>query len=326
MNLKKILLFIGLTFLVSYSLAFAYFGLGGPRTMPAMLVVGVTYMFVPTAVALVVQKAVYKAPFREPLRIKFRPNRWFLAAWLTPVALALATLGVSLLLPGIEFSPEMAGMYQRFEKVFTPEQLAEMRQQAETLPIHPFWLALVQGLIAGITINAVAGFGEELGWRGLLLRELEEIGFWKSSLVIGVVWGLWHAPLIAQGHNYPEHPWAGVLLMTVFTTLLSPLMGFITLRANSVIAAAMFHGTLNAVAGLPLIVVKGGSDLTTGMTGLAGLIVLVAVNAGLWVFERAVPAKADEKERTAPEGEAAAQKIEATADSPNSPLLGGQDS
>jgi membrane protease YdiL (CAAX protease family) len=283
MNLKKIILFVGLTYFLSYSLAFAYFGLGGPRTMPAVLVVSVVYMFMPMTVAIFVQKVVCKAPLKEPLRIRFRLNRWFLVAWLTPVLLALATLGVSLLLPGIEFSSGMEGMYQRFEQVFTPEQMAQMRQKAETLPIHPFWLVLLQGLVAGITVNAVAGFGEELGWRGLLLREVEGLGLWKSSLVIGVLWGFWHAPLILQGHNYPEHRWAGVFLMTLFTVLLSPLMAFVTLRANSVIAAAIFHGTVNAVAGLPLIVVKGGNDLTTGMTGVPGLIVLAAVNVGLWL-------------------------------------------
>jgi membrane protease YdiL (CAAX protease family) len=237
-------------------------------------------------VAIIVQKAVYKAPLKEPLRINFRPNRWFLVAWLTPLLFALVTLGASLLLPGVEFSSDMEGMFRRFEKVFTTEQLTEMRHQVEALPIHPFWLGLLQGLIAGLTVNAVAGFGEELGWRGLLLRELEGVGFWKSSFLIGVIWGLWHAPLIAQGHNYPEHPWIGVFVMTVFTVLLSPLMAFVTLRANSVIAAAIFHGTLNAVAGLPLIVVTGGSDLTIGMTGLAGLIVLLVANVGLWLFCR----------------------------------------
>jgi membrane protease YdiL (CAAX protease family) len=286
MNLKKIGLFVGLTYLLSYLLAFAYFGLGGPRTMPAVLVVSLVYMFMPMIVAIVVQKMIYKAPLKEPLRINFRPNRWFLVAWLLPVLIALATLGVSLLLPGVEFSPDMAGMFQRFEKLFSPEQLAEMRTQAETLPIHPFWLALLQGLIAGITVNAVAGFGEELGWRGLLLRELEGVGFWKSSLVIGAIWGFWHAPLIVQGHNYPEHPWAGVFMMTVLTVLLAPLFGYVTLRAKSVIAASVFHGTFNAVAGLPLIVVKGGSDLTTGVSGLAGLVVLFIANVGLWAFDR----------------------------------------
>jgi membrane protease YdiL (CAAX protease family) len=286
MNGKKIALFVGLTYLISYSLAFSYFGLGGPRTIPALLAVGVVYMFVPMTVAILVQKVVYREPLRQPCRIHFRPNRWFVVAWLAPVLIALATLGVSLLLLGVEFAPDMEGMFQRFAKVLTPEQVAEMRQQAETLPIHPFWLALVQGLIAGVTVNAVAGFGEELGWRGLLLRELEGLGFWRASLVIGVLWGFWHAPLIAQGHNYPDHPTAGIFLMTAFTILLSPLIGFVTLRANSVIAAAIFHGTFNAVAGLPLLVTKGGSDLTTGVTGLAGLLVLLVVDVGLWLAVR----------------------------------------
>jgi membrane protease YdiL (CAAX protease family) len=286
MNWKKIFLFVGLTYLFSYLLAFSYFGLGGTRTMPAMLALSVVYMFIPMAIAMLVQKVVYKEPLKQPCRIHFKPNRWFLVAWLTPLVIALASLGVSLLLPSVEFAPDMAGMFQRFEKAVPPEKLAELRQHAESLPIHPFWLMLVQGLIAGITINAVVGFGEELGWRGLLLRELEGLGFWKTSLLIGVIWGFWHAPLIVHGHNYPEHPWAGIFLMTVFTTLLSPLMVLITQRANSVIAAAIFHGTLNGVAGLPLLVTSGGSDLMAGITGLAGFVVLLTVNVALWLFVR----------------------------------------
>lgn len=46
------------------------------------------------------------------------------------------------------------------------------------------------------------------------------------------------------------------------------------------------HGSLNATAGLAIVVVKGGNDLTTGVTGLAGLIVLAIVNVGLFVYDR----------------------------------------
>ena len=45
----------------------------------------------------------------------------------------------------------------------------------------PCW----EDLIAGVTVNAVAGFGEELGWRGFLQKELAFLGFWRSSLLIG---------------------------------------------------------------------------------------------------------------------------------------------
>jgi membrane protease YdiL (CAAX protease family) len=292
MNVKKVALFVVLTYLLSYALVPVYFALGGTKAMPGMLVLGIAYMFIPLVVAVVVQKLVYHAPLRGPLRISFRPNRWFVVAWLLPPVIALATLGVSLLLPGVTFSPEMAGMVERFRGLLTPEQLEAMKPQAEALPVHPFWLALLLGLVAGPTVNAVAAFGEEVGWRGLLLRELEALGLWRASAVIGVVWGFWHAPLIVLGHNYPQHPWAGVLLMTGLTVLLSPLLGYLTLGAGSVVAAALFHGTFNATAGLALLVVQGGSDLSVGVTGLAGFVVLLLANIGLFLFDRRFPAKA----------------------------------
>jgi membrane protease YdiL (CAAX protease family) len=254
--------------------------------MPGILILSILYLFVPFATVLVVQKLIYTAPLRQPLRILFRPNRWLLVAWVLPPLLALGTLGVSLFFAGVSYSPEMEGMFERFRGALPPEQLEEMERQVQTLPIHPFWLALLQGLVAGITINAIAAFGEEAGWRGFLQTELAPLGFWRSAAVIGVIWDFWHAPLILQGHNYPEHPRAGVFLMTVMTVLLSPLMSYITLRANSVIAAAIFHGTLNATAALALLLIRGGDDVTVGITGVAGFLVLAVADLGLFFWDR----------------------------------------
>ena len=243
---KKAVIFIGLTFLLSYLLVFVYLALGGKWIMPGSLIIATSYMFVPMIVAIIVQKVMYKESLKEPLGISFKFNRWFMVAWFLPVTIAFATLGVSLLFPGVEYSPEMAGIFERFESVLSQEQLEQMKTQAAAYPLHPFWIGLLQGLLAGITINAVAGFGEELGWRGLLQKELGCLGFWKSSIVIGFIWGVWHAPIILQGHNYPEHPQAGVLMMIVFTLLLSPIFSYVRLKAKSVIAAAIIHGSLNA--------------------------------------------------------------------------------
>jgi membrane protease YdiL (CAAX protease family) len=243
----------------------------------------ITYMFGPMIMAIVVQKFVYKEAIKGPLGISFRFNRWFLVAWLLPPLLAFTTFGVSLLLPGVAYSPDMAGMVERFGGTLTPEQMAQMKEQMAALPIHPIWLGLLQGLIAGITVNAVAGFGEELGWRGFLQRELAGLGFWQSAGLIGLIWGIWHTPLILQGHNYPEHPAAGVGMMTIWCILLSPVMSYIRLRAKSVLAAAIFHGTLNGTAGLAIVLVQGGNDLTVGLTGLAGFMVLALVNGVLLI-------------------------------------------
>lgn len=252
--------------------------------MPVATAVLVAYMFVPMTMAIIVQKLVYKERVKEPLGISWKLNRWFLVAWLLPAGVAFATLGVSLLFQGVEYSPEMAGLFERFESVLTPEQIEQLKRQLAASPIHPVWIALLQGLVAGITINAVAGFGEELGWRGLLQKELYYLGFWRSSAIIGIIWGVWHAPIILQGYNYPQHPIAGVFMMTFFTLLLSPIFSYVRLKSKSVIAAAVIHGSLNATAGLAIMVIKGGNDLTVGITGLAGFIVLAIVNIILFIY------------------------------------------
>lgn len=104
-NVKKVVLFIVTTYALTYLLATGYFVAGGTMKLPGVLILGVAYMFVPAATAILVQK-IYKAPLKEPLRINFGLNRWFLVAWLLPLIIVLATLGVSLLLPGVSFASD----------------------------------------------------------------------------------------------------------------------------------------------------------------------------------------------------------------------------
>ncbi|HHW15595.1 MAG TPA: CPBP family intramembrane metalloprotease [Firmicutes bacterium] len=285
MNRRKILLFLGLTFGVNWGMVLVYRLLGGRWSGIGALLLAVAYMFIPMIMAIVVQR-LHREPVKEPLGISFRLNRWFLVAWLLPPAIAFLTLGITLLLPGISYSPEMAGMFERFKALLTPEQVEQMREQVAAARIHPVWLGLLQGLVAGATINAVAGFGEELGWRGFLQKELAALGFWRSSFLIGAIWGVWHAPLILQGHNFPQHPVAGVFLMTLATVFLGPILSYVRVRANSVIAAAIGHGTVNATYGLAIMLVKGGNDLTTGVFGLPGIAALALVTLGLYVYDR----------------------------------------
>src|SRR5262245_51229152 len=235
-NKKKVALFLGLTYALTYLLAIIYFRAGGTVEPPGMMIVGVIYMFVPTLCAVIVQKLIYKAPLKKPLRINFRPNRWFFVAWLLPVLLAFATFGVAWLFPGVTFSPDKQDNFRYL--LLKPEQLGIVIETNRFA--WAVFLTLLQGLLTGITVNALAGFGEEVGWPGFLLRELGGLGFWKASAIIGLVWGFWHAPLIVQGFNYPEHPWVGVFLMAVESSLLAPLFAYVCLKADSVVAASIF--------------------------------------------------------------------------------------
>jgi len=285
-KINRTRLFLTLTFVISFSLVGLYKLFGGQYdNKVSATILAVTYMFIPMICAVIVEKVIHKEKLKPNLFISFKINKWFFIAWLITPIMSFGTLGISLLLPDVTYSPEMTGMVNRFEDMLTPEQLEQMKNATETMPIHPIWLAVLQGLIAGATVNAIAGFGEELGWRGFLLKSFKEMSFLKVSIIIGFIWGIWHSPLILMGHNYPQHPEIGVLMMTIWCILLTPLFLYFTVKAKSVIAAAIIHGTLNATAGIAIMVIDGGNDLTVGMTGVAGFISLIVVLFLLFIYD-----------------------------------------
>lgn len=226
-------------------------------------------MWIPGLVALYFSR---KEGLRLPLAL--RPNPYWLFAWLFPVALTLLSIPLSL----------PFGAWQGLDALRStiPPEAAPGIPEA-------FWrllpLALIlSALVAGATVNLLAALGEELMWRGYLWEKLRERGFWPASLEIGFWWGLWHAPLILAGHNYPREPLLGVPMMILFTLALTPVLLWVREKGGSVLAAALLHGTLNAIAGLSLLLVERTHDLLTGVVGLPGLFLLSLFN--LWLRRR----------------------------------------
>ena len=287
-RINKTTVFLILTFVISYSLAGIFRLLGGQYDEIGGIIMAIVYMFIPMISVIIVEKVIHKEKIRESLFISFKINQWFFVAWLITPVISLATFGISLLFPDVTYSPEMTGILKRFESIYSPEQMEQVKNSMEMLPFHPIWLSVIQGLIGGVTINAVAGFGEELGWRGFLMKEFKEMNFTKASIIIGFIWGIWHAPIILMGHNYPQHPEIGVLMMIIWCILLTPLFLFITIKSKSVIAASIMHGTLNGTAGIAIMLIDGGNDLTVGMTGLAGFLSLLLFLVGLFIYDNRI--------------------------------------
>ena len=168
-----------------------------------------------------------------------------------------------------------------------------MQALCESMPIGPAGavaFTLLSGMLAGITINALFAFGEEVGWRGYLLKQFKGKSFLGTAVIIGIVWGLWHAPLILMGHNYPQHPQWGVLLMVVVCILMSFIIQYFRIKSGSVIVAAIMHGTCNAVAGTTMFFVglDRFNDLLDGACGLAGMLAMLVVAAVIFLFDRYV--------------------------------------
>lgn len=278
LNTKKIALFVGLT----YGLSWLLF----------VMSMGVISTFVPLIVAFFTQRFVYRQPMKQMLGTRFGLNRWFFIALFLPSAIALATFGVSLLLPDVSYSPDLTGLFERMKTVSSSEDVVRMEagfSMARNDPILALFSVWIAGLFNGITVGGLKAVGEEVGWRGFLQTELSHMGFWKSSAVVGVIWGIWHAPsVLGGGRDYPLHPWEGVMMMIIVTVLLSPIFSYVRVKAGSVIAVAIIHGAFNGSTLLATLLVKGGDDLTVGLGGLAGLIVLLLANVCLFWYDHSL--------------------------------------
>jgi len=115
-------------------------------------------------------------------------------------------------------------------------------------------LQVVNVLLASWFINLWPALGEEIGWRGWLTPQLLPLGVIPTILITGVIWGLWHTPLMLLGHNYPNLPgWLSVTFMVVFCILTGGILAWLTIRTNSVWPAALGHSTINATAALPML-------------------------------------------------------------------------
>jgi membrane protease YdiL (CAAX protease family) len=159
-----------------------------------------------------------------------------------------------------------------------------------------FALSLFGGIVASV-LNAPLSFAEEWGWRGYLLGRLLPLGQSRALMISGVCWGLWHAPIVALGYNYPVHRNLGPLLMVCFCVMLGALIGWMRLAAGSLWPAVMAHGALNGTGGIIGLLGPNGSIDTAQATllGWSGWILLLVAICALKV-SRLLPAPLDENE------------------------------
>ena len=225
----------------------AFFALAYALTWPTIPLVavspllGLPGLFGP-AIAAIVTTAV--AEGRPGLRdllgriLRWRVGaRWYAIALGLPVVLAGAAAGTHLLLGGP----------------------AVLRVGALSL-LEPVLFVLI--------------IGEELGWRGYALpRLLARRSALAASLILGLLWGLWHLPTFFVPGT-PQHglPISAFLLLTMAYSVLFTWIYLHT--GGSVLLATLFHGAINLSQGLLL----GGLDpartywLLAAVYGLAALV------------------------------------------------------
>lgn len=301
---KKLWIFIAISFSFSWLIALIIYLTGmysnsQYRLILTILLVG--YMFGPAVGAIVSQKLTGGKV--SELGVNFKFNTWWIWGIIAILSVVILTVVVSFILgAGINLSWDKFrdSLVQLYKSSQNGEQLSKIVEQIDeigkTLNYNVFifyLITLLSGIVAGITINALAAFGEELGWRGFLFEEFKKFGFVKSSLVIGFIWGVWHAPIIAMGHNFPQHPFEGIFLMIIFCTALSFIMNYFREKTGSVVLSSMMHGTLNGNAGLYLYANSIKNDIIYNLTGISGIISILIIIAILYLDRKVFISKGE---------------------------------
>ena len=266
---KRLIIFIVITFIIAWTFFLMLRFLDIPYGQMNSIIYLIAAMFAPT-LGNILTRLITKEGFKN---MYLRPNfKGHVKAYL----LIFFMPSILLFISGAVYFLIMPNMLDR--DLTAINQLVSMKGGG--ISVQTIIIALVlQIVFAGPIINLIPTLGEELGWRGYLLPKLQEYFSDKKAVIItGVIWGLWHAPIIAMGHNYGTdywaYPWTGILGMVIFCVVLGIIEGYFTIKLKSAIPAAMIHSTVNAGAGLPVYFAKSGYNTLLGpaITGIIGII------------------------------------------------------
>ena len=281
---KRILIFLALAFGIAWAGALVIYLTGGLADSPfTYLILTVVYMGAP-ALAHVLTRVITHEGWSD-LYLRPKPRHewpYWVTAWFAPGVLTVIGMIVFFVLFPNYYDADLNPVKQMLATQ------AEMTGQP--VPDVNLWTVVasqtLMALLLAPLLNAFVTFGEEFGWRAYLQPKLLPLGKREAMLVMGVIWGVWHWPVVAMGYNYgttyPGAPWGGLLMMIWFTLTLGTLLGWLTLRAGSVWPAVIGHGAINGIASLGALFIKGQPNLLlgplpVGLIGSVGFAVVMLV-------------------------------------------------
>ena len=149
--------------------------------------------------------------------------------------------------------------------------------------------SVVVTYLATLSLLLVLGGGqEEPGWRGFALPRMQvSMGPLAASVVLGVLWGLWHLPvfILVPGYNSAGADVASIAgsvfvftaLGTVGQSLL--LTWLFNHTGGSVLLAVLAHASLDAATGL--VTGRTATMAVLASFGVVGLVLVLATRGTL---------------------------------------------
>ncbi|MWV43750.1 CPBP family intramembrane metalloprotease [Paenibacillus sp. HJL G12] len=145
---------------------------------------------------------------------------------------------------------------------------------------------LLMQMVGGTAVGLIGSVGEELGWRGYMLTRLIDARVPYPMLTSGMIWGLWHLPVMIAGLYYSgPYPVLSVILFMVSVTSFGYIIGRLRLTTGSIWPAFLLHASWNAVIQDVFDSFSKGENVLL-WTGESGILVALALLASAWIISR----------------------------------------
>jgi membrane protease YdiL (CAAX protease family) len=148
-------------------------------------------------------------------------------------------------------------------------------QTIQGFGVAPFGLRTTQ-LMPQIIVIILIAIGEEYGWRGFLLpRLMAKFSLFQSSLLLGLIWGIWHFPAYLIGTGTPlDMPFVVFMIWVLLGTFF---ISWIYYYTGSVLTSIMAHISANATFNYLLLLPEFTGDMNTFWLFLSYVFVIVLV-------------------------------------------------
>lgn len=128
-------------------------------------------------------------------------------------------------------------------------------------PIVEFVIGLVLATTLWTVLSCLLTAGEEIGWRGYMLTRLIDAGVPRPVLASGLIWGLWHVPVVlAGGYAAGPSPALSAVVIMVSITSFGYVIARLRLETGSIWPAIVLHAAWNSI-------IQGPFDGATAGTG-----------------------------------------------------------
>lgn len=247
-------------------------------------------MFGPLLAVLLVQKVFLRQPTGIGWKVQGK-RRYWLAAWFGPAVFTV--LAAVLYFAVFPHRLDLSGSW--LATAYGGEMDAETLRRE--LGVSNLSYMLETGLFAvtlAPPINMLAAVGEEAGWRGYMMPHLkEQLGLLNGRLLGGVIWGVWHWPIMLltgyeYGTNYLGAPVLGLVVWCVVCFALNTLLDWLYEKTGCIWVSAIAHGAFNAVAALFVVLTNPADSYYNVLgpmpIGLIGMLPMLAL--AVWLTLR----------------------------------------